>query len=95
MPRKYIRKVGAKPRGLWTEENLLAASEEIREGKSSVNKISRQYGIPSRTLRRRFVSQNTKKLTLGSYLSFENLNIRLIFIITDFFGLFLFLRLIY
>ncbi|KAJ0180122.1 hypothetical protein K1T71_004713 [Dendrolimus kikuchii] len=74
MPRKYVRKVGAKPRGMWTEEALLAAFEELRQKKCSINEISRQYGIPSRTLRRRFAKQDTKKITLGKHpvLDFDN-----------------------
>lgn len=66
MPRKYVRKVGASPRGEWTEDALGEAFEEMRQNKHGLNEISRRYGIPARTLKRRFVKQDTKKLTLGT-----------------------------
>lgn len=66
MPRKYVRKGGVRPRGVWTEDALKAAFEELRQNKCPLNEISRRYGIPSRTLRRRFAKQDTKKLTLGT-----------------------------
>ncbi|XP_022834543.1 uncharacterized protein LOC111362201 [Spodoptera litura] len=64
MPRKYIRKVGVRPRAEWTQEALIAAMDEISKGILGINEISRRYGIPSRTLRRRFANKNTEKLTL-------------------------------
>lgn len=65
MPRKYVRKVGASPRGEWTEDALREAFEEIST--CGLNEISaRRYGIPARTLKRRFVKQDTTKLTLGT-----------------------------
>lgn len=66
MPRKYIRKVGVRPRAEWTQEALIAAIDEISRGILGINEISRRYGIPSRTLRRRFANKNTEKLTLGT-----------------------------
>ncbi|XP_022829248.1 uncharacterized protein LOC111358362 [Spodoptera litura] len=74
MPRKYIRKVGVRSRAEWTQEALIAAMDEISRGILGINEISRRYGIPSRTLRRRFANKNTEKLTLGKHplLDFEN-----------------------
>lgn len=66
MPRKYVCKVDAQPRAEWTEDALKAAFEELSLNQCSVNEISRRYGIPSRTLRRRFQKQDTQKITLGT-----------------------------
>lgn len=68
MPRKYVRKVGARPRGMWSEDALNLAFEELKENKKLME-VARRYGIPPRTLRRRFQKQDAKKLTLGGYLS--------------------------
>lgn len=65
MPRKYIRKVGARPRAEWTQDALIAALDEMSKGILRINEISRKYGIPSRTLRRRFANKNIEKKTLG------------------------------
>ncbi|CAH1993746.1 unnamed protein product [Acanthoscelides obtectus] len=39
-----------------------------------MNEISRQFGIPSRTLRRRYAVKNKTKLTMGKHpvLDFDN-----------------------
>lgn len=66
MPRKYKRKTGVQPRVItWTEETLAAAIAEMQDRQISINDISRRHGIPSRTLRRRFATQNKKKIPLG------------------------------
>lgn len=65
MPRKYIRKVGARARAQWTQESLVAALNDMSKGNLGVNQISRLYGIPSRTLRRRFANKKDEKKTLG------------------------------
>lgn len=65
MPRKYKRKIGAPVRAAWSEEALCKAFEEMDKGQVGVNEISRRYGIPSRTLRRRYAKKSCKKLTLG------------------------------
>ncbi|CAB3262209.1 unnamed protein product [Arctia plantaginis] len=74
MPSKYVRKAGASPRGEWTEDALREAFEEIRQNKYGLNEISRRYGIPARTLKRRFAKQDTTKLTLWKHpvLDFDN-----------------------
>lgn len=67
MPRKYKRKPGVVPRKVtWTEEALKLAFEELQKKEKGVNEISRLYGVPSRTLRRRFLKKNTKIETLGN-----------------------------
>ncbi|CAB3232686.1 unnamed protein product [Arctia plantaginis] len=43
MPRKYVRKVGASPRGEWTEDALREAFEEIRQNKYGLNEISQSF----------------------------------------------------
>ena len=75
---KYKRKE-ASGRGRWSEESLAQAMAAVKEKKMGVNEASRQYGIPSRTLRRRIVKNSTKKLGLGPYgvLGYEN-EIRLV-----------------
>lgn len=65
MPRKYERKANCRPRCTWTEENLIAAMDEMKKKAIGVNQIARNFGIPSRTLRRRFAQHETRKLTLG------------------------------
>lgn len=68
MPRKYKRKEGLQVRVCsWTIEQLQSAFEEIDKKTIGINEISRQFGIPSRTLRRRYAARNTAKLTLGMY----------------------------
>lgn len=65
MPRKYKRKIGAPVRAAWSEEDLCKAFGEMDKGQVGVNEISRRYGIPSRTLRRRYAKKSCEKLTLG------------------------------
>ncbi|CAG4952235.1 unnamed protein product [Colias eurytheme] len=42
-----------------------SAFDEMDRNTMGINKISRQFGIPSRTLRRRYAAKNTTKQTLG------------------------------
>ncbi|KAL3265507.1 hypothetical protein HHI36_009711 [Cryptolaemus montrouzieri] len=74
MPRKYKRKIGAPVRAAWSEEALCKAFGEMDKGQVGVNEISRRYGIPSRTLRRRYAKKRCEKLTLGKHptLDFDN-----------------------
>ncbi|KAL0850501.1 hypothetical protein ABMA28_012293 [Loxostege sticticalis] len=75
MPRKYKRKQGVVPRHIsWTEDSLRLAFQELEKNEKGVNEIARTYGIPSRTLRRRFEKQNAVQLTLGKHpiLGFQN-----------------------
>lgn len=66
MPRKYKRKEGVRARVCsWTSEQLQSAFEEMDRNTMGINEISRQFGIPSRTLRRRYAAKNTTKQTLG------------------------------
>jgi hypothetical protein len=68
MPRTYKRKEGVRPRVCsWTTEQLQSAFDEMDKKTMGINEISRQFGIPSRTLRRRYAAKNTTKLTLGMY----------------------------
>ncbi|KAL3274369.1 hypothetical protein HHI36_015767 [Cryptolaemus montrouzieri] len=66
MPRKYKRKIGAPVRAAWSEEALGKAFGEMDKGQVGVNEISRRYGIPSRTSRRRYAKKSCEKLTLGN-----------------------------
>ncbi|KAM3963687.1 uncharacterized protein ACR2FA_002210 [Aphomia sociella] len=75
MPRKYKRKEGVRARVCsWTTEQLQSAFDEMDKKTMGINEISRQFGIPSRTLRRRYGAKNTTKLTLGKHpiLDFDN-----------------------
>ncbi|XP_045765299.1 chaetoglobosin A biosynthesis cluster protein C-like [Maniola jurtina] len=75
MPRRYKRKEGVRPRIVsWTTEALQNAFDEMDKNIMGINKISRQFGIPSRTLRRRYAAKNKTKLTLGKHpiFGFEN-----------------------
>lgn len=66
MPRKYKRKEGVRARVCsWTTEQLQSAFDEMDRNTMGINEISRQFGIPSRTLRRRYAAKNTTKQTLG------------------------------
>ncbi|KAL3265293.1 hypothetical protein HHI36_009503 [Cryptolaemus montrouzieri] len=64
MPRKYKRKIGAPVHAAWSEEALCKAFGEMDKGQVGVNEISRRYGIPSRTLRRRYAKKSCENLTL-------------------------------
>ncbi|KAL3274265.1 hypothetical protein HHI36_015674 [Cryptolaemus montrouzieri] len=74
MPRKYKKKIGAPVRAAWSEEALCKAFGEMDKGQVGVNEISRRYGNPSRTLRRRYAKKSCEKLTLGKHptLDFDN-----------------------
>lgn len=75
MPRKYKRKEGVRARVVsWTTEQLQSAFHELDKKELGINEISRQFGIPSRTLRRRYAIKNQTKLTLGKHpvLGFEH-----------------------
>lgn len=69
MPRKYKRKEGVRARICsWTTEQLQSAFDEMDRNTMGINEISRQFGIPSRTLRRRYAAKkNTTKQTLGMF----------------------------
>ncbi|CAG9572683.1 unnamed protein product [Danaus chrysippus] len=75
MPRKYKRKEGVRARVVsWTTEQLQSAFHELDKKELGINEISRRFGIPSRTLRRRYAIKNQTKLTLGKHpvLGFEH-----------------------
>ncbi|XP_074040776.1 uncharacterized protein [Leptinotarsa decemlineata] len=76
MPRNYKRKEGVRARVCsWTTENLLqSAFDEMEKKTMGINEISRQFEIPSRTLRRRYAARKSTKLTLGKHpiLDFDN-----------------------
>lgn len=80
MPRKYIRKTGAKPRATWTEEQLVTAIEKVQSGEISKREAQRSYNIPVRTLSRRIKSGNTHKGALGPDGKLGNLYIDILFI---------------
>ncbi|CAG9570762.1 unnamed protein product [Danaus chrysippus] len=66
MPHKYKRKIEAPDRARWSKEALCKAFMELDKGQVGLNEISRRYGIPSRTLRRRYYNEyNYEKITLG------------------------------
>ncbi|KAJ3652633.1 hypothetical protein Zmor_018581 [Zophobas morio] len=65
MPRKYQRKQNVTPRVSWTEENLHLAIDKVKSKQLGVNEASREYSLPSRTLRRRIQANNSSKLVLG------------------------------
>lgn len=52
-------------RGTWTEANLLAAMQAVRNGEQGTNEAALNYRIPSRTLRRRLNSNNSEKGRMG------------------------------
>lgn len=61
MPNTYIRKSGARPRGLWTADNLQDAINAVNAGNMGVNEAALSFNIPKTTLKRRIKSGNTKK----------------------------------
>lgn len=65
MPRKYVRKLGAKPRRQWTTENLQEAIKRLTDGEIGLREASRYYGIPTRTLKRRWVANDVTEKPLG------------------------------
>lgn len=64
MPSTYLRT--CPNRGKWTEADLLAAVESVRNGELGSNAAGRIYGVPAKTLRRRINANNFKKLGMGS-----------------------------
>lgn len=65
MPRKYTRKPTAPPRRQWTIENLKAAINRLKAGDIGLREASRYYGIPTRTLKRRWDTMDTTEKSLG------------------------------
>ena len=61
MPNVYVRKVGAKPRGTWTLENLKNAIIAVKTKEMGVNKAARTFNIPETTLKRRLKRNDTQK----------------------------------
>ncbi|CAH1988608.1 unnamed protein product [Acanthoscelides obtectus] len=69
MSRQYKRKEEVQVQVcFWTTESLQAAFDEMDKKTMGINEISRQFGIPSRTLRRRYAVKNKTKLTMGKHL---------------------------
>ncbi|KAJ8955128.1 hypothetical protein NQ318_009021 [Aromia moschata] len=64
MPRTYKR---ISNRASWSEEDLRTALEKINNKSLSINKASKIYRMPNRTLRRRLENNNVTKLTLGKH----------------------------
>ncbi|CAH1973221.1 unnamed protein product [Acanthoscelides obtectus] len=65
MPRKYQRKENARPRALWTEEQLQEAINKVSSGEISKREAHRRYHVPPKTLKRRMASGNLQKGSLG------------------------------
>ena len=65
MPRKYERKLGAAPRGVWEEEKLREAITRIAAGEIGIREAARYYGIPESTIRRRKAANKLNKVALG------------------------------
>ncbi|XP_043470210.1 MFS-type transporter clz9-like [Leptopilina heterotoma] len=75
MPRIYKRKVGVVPRTVtWTEEALTKAIKAIESNSMKTKTAAKQFGIPSRTLRRRLKNADLTKHNLGKgpILGYEN-----------------------
>ncbi|KAF9411049.1 hypothetical protein HW555_010051 [Spodoptera exigua] len=64
MPNKYQRKAIA-TRGCWSEDSLKAAINSIKNGEMSVYRAAVIYGIPRKTLERRYKTNNDKKGPMG------------------------------
>lgn len=58
MGRVYVRKT---TRASWTEAAMSTAMEKVKSGQLGVNAASREYGIPSRTLRRHLATNSSAK----------------------------------
>lgn len=61
MPNEYKRKVGSKPRGLWTFENLKRAVNAVISKEMGVNEAAKRFEIPKTTLKRRLKKQDYEK----------------------------------
>ncbi|XP_035432885.2 uncharacterized protein LOC118264478 [Spodoptera frugiperda] len=64
MPNKYQRKAIA-TRGCWSEDSLKAAINSLKNGEMSVYRAAIIYGIPRKTLERRYKTNNDKKGPMG------------------------------
>lgn len=71
MPSTYSR---TSDRGKWTEQQLNDAINAVISNSMGINEASRNYNIPSRTLRRRIKNGVTKKVGMGRapILGYEN-----------------------
>ena len=63
MPTKYRRKRNSN-RGLWTEERMLEAFKAV-DNDESFYKASHSFGIPRKTLVRRYRKKNAAKSRMG------------------------------
>lgn len=61
MPDKYIRKVGATPRGRWSANQLQSAMNAVTDGSMGVREAANSFSIPKSTLIRRLRSNNAEK----------------------------------
>lgn len=65
MPNEYKRKPSGSNRATWSEEDLEKAISLVKDKSLNFFQASKEYNIPYRTLRRRFLIGNTKKGRLG------------------------------
>ena len=65
MPRKYHRKVTAKERAIWSEQQLMEAIRKVKAGEISKREARRRYNVPPRTLERRMTTGKLRKTGLG------------------------------
>lgn len=61
----YVRKLTNQPRGQWSKDGLLEALDRLRAGKIGIRQAERKYGVPTRTLRRCVMDNNTSKIRVG------------------------------
>lgn len=73
MPTQYKRK-GTARRAQWTEEQIIMAANEVRNGTMGIREACRNFSVPPPTLRRRLKCNDFSKKTLGppSILGVEN-----------------------
>ncbi|XP_034948213.1 uncharacterized protein [Chelonus insularis] len=64
MPNKYIR-IAEHKRGNWTQEQLTKALEAIKNDNMSIYRAASLYGVPRKTLERRFKQNKFLKGGLG------------------------------
>lgn len=60
MPNTYVRKASARPRGLWTSDDLQSAINAVTSSNMGVNEAAASFSIPKTTLKW-IIKNNTAK----------------------------------
>ncbi|CAH2006754.1 unnamed protein product [Acanthoscelides obtectus] len=64
---RYTKRKRGAGRGNWTEQSLKAAISSVKNGEMTICSASKSYGVPRKTLERRYKCENDKKGPMGQF----------------------------